>query len=238
MFKSDSTQSNARASRKRAELLSSFDALSSHLTSTFSALSTALARASYRNGYSTDTQETVEGTGAKKTGRAYLAILVGASISSAKSKVVVGINGLEVKIWGTRDDVVPAAKKIVHDNNSEEAEEKEGEKSDDKEEEDESDDGEDSDDDDDDENDGEESNSDDDNASEPPTDSDTESQSSNRSESPPPPSLHPAPPTHAEDGQERALHVADRLLARTLAAFDGSGHSMASEMRMCTINYF
>src|ERR1700728_4613754 len=136
MSKSNSAQSNARASRKRAELLSSFDALSSHLTSTFSALSTALARASSRNGYSTDTQETVESTGAKKTGRAYLAILVGASISSAKSKVVVGINGLEVKIWGTRDDV-PAPKMIVHDNNGEEAEEKDGEKSDDEKEEDE-----------------------------------------------------------------------------------------------------
>jgi hypothetical protein len=228
MFKSDSAQSNARASRKRAELLSSFDTLSSHLTSTFSALSTALARASSRNG---DTQETADGTGAKKTGSAYLAILVGASISSAKSKVVVGIHGLEVKIWGTRDDFVPAAKMIVHNNNGEEAEEKEGENSDGEEEEDESDDG------DEDDDDGEESNSDDDNASEPPSDSDTESNSSNRSESPPPPSLHPAPPTHAEDSQERALHVADRLLARTLAAFDGSGHSMASEMRMCTINH-
>ena len=73
------------------EFLATFDTISSHMDTTFSALSTALSRC-YNNKDSTTT-------------RVYLAILVGPSLGSAKSKVVLGIDGLEKRIWGNRGNV-------------------------------------------------------------------------------------------------------------------------------------
>ena len=68
------------------EFLATFDTISSHMETTFSALSTALSRChNYKNSTIT---------------RAYLAIFLGPSLGSAKSKVVLGIDGLEKRIWG------------------------------------------------------------------------------------------------------------------------------------------
>lgn len=36
--------------------------------------------------------------------RSYVAILIGPSLSSAKAKVVLAIDGLEARVWGKRDD--------------------------------------------------------------------------------------------------------------------------------------
>ena len=40
----------------------------------------------------------------RRLARAYLAIVLGPSASSAKARVMFAVDGLEVKIWGTRDD--------------------------------------------------------------------------------------------------------------------------------------
>ncbi|KAF7331482.1 hypothetical protein MKEN_00027000 [Mycena kentingensis (nom. inval.)] len=88
-----SAKSAPRALKLRNELLSSFDTLSSHLDTTFSALSTALAL-SRRNQAQADAS----------TCRAELAILVGPSIASAKARVVFVVDGLALRVWGERDD--------------------------------------------------------------------------------------------------------------------------------------
>jgi hypothetical protein len=69
-------------------MLDSFDTLTSHLLTTFTALSSAVARS----------------TNPRRKANAFLAFLVGPSIGSARSKVVLGIDGLEVKVWGSRED--------------------------------------------------------------------------------------------------------------------------------------
>jgi hypothetical protein len=70
-------------------MITAFDELSSHLHTTFSALSTALARnPRHRN---TDT--------------VYLAMVLGPTIGAPKSRVVLALEGLEVKIWGLREDI-------------------------------------------------------------------------------------------------------------------------------------
>ena len=77
--------------RLRAEFLATFDTITSHMETTFSALSTALSRCSnFKDSTIT---------------RAYLAIFLGPSLGSAKSKVILGIDGLEKRIWGNHVNV-------------------------------------------------------------------------------------------------------------------------------------
>ncbi|KAF7301015.1 hypothetical protein MIND_00665100 [Mycena indigotica] len=85
-------KSAPRALKLRTELLTSFDTLSSHLDTTFTALSTAMALCR-RN------QNRADGTC-----RAQLAILVGPSIGAAKTKVIFVVDGLAARVWGERDD--------------------------------------------------------------------------------------------------------------------------------------
>ncbi|RDB20244.1 hypothetical protein Hypma_012607 [Hypsizygus marmoreus] len=89
-----SFKSTARAAKQRTDLLTSFDTLTSHLNTTFTALSTALARSS------TSDQEHPNVRSPKDRPRAYLAILVGPSMGSAKSKVMFAVDGLETKYGG------------------------------------------------------------------------------------------------------------------------------------------
>jgi hypothetical protein len=70
-------------------MINAFDELSSHLHTTFSALSTALARNPTHQ--STDT--------------VYLVLVLGPTIGAAKARVVLALEGLEVKIWGKREDL-------------------------------------------------------------------------------------------------------------------------------------
>jgi hypothetical protein len=91
----------SRAVKSRTELLASFDTLASHLSTTFTALSTAFARAVNRVG---GLKERVEGDQGGWRARAYLAILVGPSVGSAKAKVVFAVDGLEVKVWGELEE--------------------------------------------------------------------------------------------------------------------------------------
>ncbi|KAG7441606.1 uncharacterized protein BT62DRAFT_936919 [Guyanagaster necrorhizus] len=88
-------KANARTTKLRSELLDSFDTLLSHLGTTFTALSTAFARSLPQE----------ERSKTMHTNRAYMAILMGPSIGSAKSKVMLAVDGLEAKVWGQRDDI-------------------------------------------------------------------------------------------------------------------------------------
>ncbi|KAH9180065.1 hypothetical protein EDB89DRAFT_1841773 [Lactarius sanguifluus] len=89
---STNASSAPRAAKKRVEMITAFDELSSHLHTTFSALSTALAR-----------NQTHE-----KTNTVYLALVLGPTIGAPKARVMLVLEGLEVKIWGQHEDVEDA----------------------------------------------------------------------------------------------------------------------------------
>ena len=114
----------SRAVKSRTELLASFDTLASHLSTTFTALSTAFARAVNRLG---GVKERGEGDQGGGRARAYLAILVGPSVGSAKAKVVFAVDGLEVKVWGERE----GGEEDEDEEKGEEEGEEEGEEQDD-----------------------------------------------------------------------------------------------------------
>ncbi|KAG1741286.1 hypothetical protein EDB19DRAFT_1705153 [Suillus lakei] len=210
----------SRAAKKRQELLNSFDTLASHLNTTFTALSTAFAHHS-------GTKDS------RSYGRAYLAVVLGPTPGSAKCRVMVGVDALEAKAWGERDDCLG-----VPSEREREGEEDDEEKSDSEDE---------SDSDNDSDSDGEtdsnasgNSDSSDDSGDEEAA-SETESNESSRAPCPPPsrtpspsssppPLPQPPPPTYAQELE--ALRTAERLLSRTLASACGEndGQGMASEM--------
>ncbi|TRM68718.1 hypothetical protein BD626DRAFT_394119 [Schizophyllum amplum] len=92
-------KSNPRAMKLRLAFMDAFDVLTSHFDSSFSALSTAFAR--YGSTESTPLSELRK---PKRPRRAYLALLVGPSVGTAKAKVILGLDGLQTKVWGLRDD--------------------------------------------------------------------------------------------------------------------------------------
>lgn len=164
------------------------------MDTTFSALSTALSRCS-------NDKET-------KITRAYLAILVGPSLASAKSKVVLGIDGLEKRIWGTHTYVSSTQeagddKNQVQDPVAETEDDDSGEDPDDSESEEELE----------------------------QEESEDEDEDSYVGSSPP-----PAQPSHANE--QRFLQNAERLLSHTLAAADGDGRGIISELRTFSISVF
>ncbi|KAJ7667072.1 hypothetical protein B0H17DRAFT_1089223 [Mycena rosella] len=188
-----SGKSNPRALKLRTDLLASFDTLSSHLNTTFSALSTAFALTS-----------APELKAYRPTRRAYLAILVGPSIGSAKTRVMFAVDGLVAKVWGERDD--------VEDEDSDSSEDGDGDA-----------------DDDDDEEQGSEASD-----TESSTDSDEDASSPPPSRSPSPsPCTSPSPvpqvaePVPSRIQTQQTLRAADRLLSHTLATAD---HSMSAEL--------
>lgn len=99
-------QSDSRAVKRREELSTAVDMLGSHLQTTFTALSTAFAqrekRLSPAGGFVTEEPSNA---------RAYLAYVLGPSVGSAKARVVLAVDGLEVKAWEARsseDSIVSA----------------------------------------------------------------------------------------------------------------------------------
>ncbi|KAJ7983044.1 hypothetical protein DFH06DRAFT_978230 [Mycena polygramma] len=188
-------KSTPRALKLRTELLEAVDTLSSHLGTTFSALSTAFARAG------------AAGSGPRPARRAYLAILVGPSIGSAKTRVMFAVDGLAVRIWGEREE----SEEDEDEDESEDDSESEGTS-----EEEES---------------GGDSGSDSDSTGSNFDDADASSPPPSRSPSPSPctspvPSIPPIPPPPPPSTQQ-TLRAADRLLAHTLATAE---HSMAAEL--------
>lgn len=196
----EDSQTTSRAFKQRTELLNSYDTISSHLETTFSALSTALARSS----------EHVEG----KLNKVYLGYLIGPSISTSKAKVILGIDGLEARVWGTRANVHSvddrADRQPISDDGAREEEidcdhlagddgehVEQPEDSEDEEEEDEEDDD-----------------------AEASASEDEESSSSDTS------------PYQSHTHELNFLQNADRLLSRTLANADVNGNGINSEMGM------
>ncbi|KAJ3936165.1 MAG: hypothetical protein NXY57DRAFT_987028 [Lentinula lateritia] len=218
-------KSNTRAAKLKHDLIDSFDTLSSHLDTTFTALSTAFARCSPTGAFSSGDNDAVEQSPGSQ---AYLAILVGPSIGTAKSKVIFAVDGLETKIWGVRDDLprkVEAREEVEDesDSDAEEGLEETYETFDD---------------------DDEENSHSEPEASDSEDDSDVSSTSS-RPNSPipqPPPSLprrvYPSTssqtsPTHLLQDhvrEQQKIRAADQLLSRTLAMADAEGRGMASEL--------
>ncbi|KAF9457259.1 hypothetical protein BDZ94DRAFT_1228228 [Collybia nuda] len=196
-----SGKSGARATKLRTDLLQSFDTLSSHLNTTYTALSTALARCSQKLSQAQNEQSTFNPE------RVYLAILVGPSMGSARSKVIYAVDGLETKIWGTRDDINDPEdsedEELPEDSDSEDENSEEDIDSE------------------------EEDLSDNNHSEELPLENDNSSDDlpilpQSRSPSP--------PPSMAHLEEQKALNAADRLLSRTLAAADADGQGMANEM--------
>lgn len=186
-------KTNTRVDKQRTELLASFDTIASHMDTTFSALSTALSRCSNHKD--------------SKITRAYLAFLVGPSLGSAKSKVVLGIDGLEKRIWGNHTNV-SSTQETGDDKNEEQDPLAETEEND--------------------------SGEDPDDSESDESEEELEGESENEDEddcehvgrvSPP-----PAQRSHASE--QKFLQNAERLLSRTLAMADGDGRGIISEM--CT----
>ncbi|KAG2014200.1 hypothetical protein CC2G_011042 [Coprinopsis cinerea AmutBmut pab1-1] len=223
---------NTKAAKQRTELLNAFDTLSSHLTTTFTALSTALARSSSK-----------ENNDASPVGhRAYVAILLGPSLGTAKSKVFLGVDQFDARIWGMQEEQTGG-------NDEEEAGSDEDEDTDEDDEsgsEAESGDEEATSDEEgpsDSESEGSEGESDGESDDEDGSDNDggsshtseTEEATSKENEKilaievPRGPRIV-APPTVSFAEEQRFLQNAERLLSRTLAAADASGYGLASEM--------
>lgn len=186
-------QVNSRAFKQRVELLASFDTISSHLDTTFSALSTALARCTNNQGH--------------KLVQAHLAILVGPSIGTAKSKLIVGIDGLEARIWGS-DGGSSISRNPTDESDEEDAYESQGDE-------------------------GEEGG---DSEEEPAESEDEDEEQDEDEEDEEDYSQVPPPPPYLSRAEEQKfLQNADRLLSRILAAADADGNGITSEMCMCTI---
>ncbi|KAJ3758120.1 hypothetical protein EV360DRAFT_44583 [Lentinula raphanica] len=219
-----------KASAKlQRDLIDSFDTLSSHLDTTFTMLSTAFARSTLTNQLASGTADAPRKLAASP---AYMAILIGPSIGTAKSKVILAVDSLEAKIWGLRDEPSPeTVDDDEEDEGSSEASEEE-----ELDEEDES---------------FANADNDDEDSNSPPEDSDSEDDSDTSSVSSdsnlaippssplPPPLPHKAAlPTstasasylqdHAHEQQK--IRAANQLLSRTLAIADAEGRGMACEL--------
>jgi hypothetical protein len=214
-------KATSRAAKKRQELLNSFDTLASHLNTTFTALSTAFALCS-----ETSKEDT------RASGCAYLAVVLGPTPGSARSRVMVGVDALEAKVWGEREDhsgILPERRQGTDDD---EVTRDSGDESN-------SDYDSDSDADSNECGDGGNSTGSDDEE----TVSESESDESSQAPSPPPsrtpsPSFSsqpspPQPPSQSYAQELEALRTAERLLSRTLASACGEndGQGMASEIR-------
>lgn len=189
--------------------MNSFDTLASHLYTTFIALSTALAL----RGSPEKVTEALCHHQKHGVARAFFAVALGPTVGTAKSRVIVGIDGLETKVWGLREDTIPdnVSEEDENDNSLEDASDTDDEEEESEEEE-------------------ENASGSDDDAPPPPS----------RSPSPAPltasPSISPrnmpskSPLLRTEDPE--TVRAAERLLSRTLAGAcaEDDGHGLASEM--------
>ena len=201
-------QGNNKAAKLKINLLLAFDTIASHLLTSFSSLSTTLAQIKTPGASSTLT-------------RVYLAILVGPSLGTAKSKVFYGVDKFQAQTWASFDELEVEEDADSGDEYPEESEdESTGE---------------------DDESEvgskGEEGNSDDEGGAEDSEDEEPgragdndvgkdEKKDAYRYQD------HSSTPQWSYAEEKRFLQIADRSLARTLAAADANGRGIANEM--CT----
>ncbi len=190
----NSRASNSRASKQRIELLNSFDTISSHFETTFSALSTALARS----------------PSPQRLSQVYLVFLLGPSIGTAKSKVILGIDGLETRIWGSLDNLRLyhriCSERSDSDNEPENKDEDDQRSCTEEIEE----------------------GAEEPNESEDDDETDEDDESSENDLSPP--EFSPPGNSHAEE--QKFLQNAERLLSRTLAMTDATGNGLSAELSM------
>lgn len=102
------SSANTKASKKREELVNAIDTLSSHLTTTFAALSTAFAQrgtVALLADTENESRSNVPCTTGGLHSPAHMAIVIGPSVGAAKARVMLVVDGLEVKDSGTR--VIP-----------------------------------------------------------------------------------------------------------------------------------
>lgn len=97
------SQDATRNSKKRVELMSTMDILSSHLHTTFVALCTALAHGHDAATCNSDTSVDSNPTQGR-TSRGYVTFVVGPNPGASKTHVVLVLDGLEVKAWDVRED--------------------------------------------------------------------------------------------------------------------------------------
>ncbi|OJT10582.1 hypothetical protein TRAPUB_12881 [Trametes pubescens] len=106
--------SNAKVAKKREELLATFDTLSSHLRTTFVALSTAYAKCKLAKDKAADVpgdensqkvSRASSSTNGTQRGSAHLMFILGPSVGAARARILLTIDGLEVKVWGERVDM-------------------------------------------------------------------------------------------------------------------------------------
>ncbi len=183
---------------------------------TFSALSTSLALSIPNS------------TNNQATARVYLAILIGSSLGTAKSRVIYGVDSFATRVWG-KDDSISEGEEEGHWSGEEFPEESEGGDSDGSSISDTSHDVIATGDADSVEYDGNQ------NAEESEEDEEEETYEGTESggESPPSPSQCQS---YAEE--QRFLQAADRLLSRALASADVEGHTISNEMRTFTHCFF
>ncbi|KAF5370197.1 hypothetical protein D9757_010624 [Collybiopsis confluens] len=209
-------KANSRTTKLKRDLIDSFDILSSHLETTFSALSTAFALSS--RAAASDPVDQQRGS------QVYMAILVGPSIGTSKSKVFFAVDGLETKIWGVRDDIATSSESDVgleddgHEDQSSDSEDAD----------------EILDDDGDDASEPEYSDSPPDSEDEDEGEGDEDESPSSSGRSSPallPPRRMPSSISTQDHAQEqKSIRSADQLLSRTLAIADAEGRGMASEL--------
>ncbi|KZT23199.1 hypothetical protein NEOLEDRAFT_1243363 [Neolentinus lepideus HHB14362 ss-1] len=95
MMRMPARQTDPRSLKKRQDLLSSLDTLTSHLQTTFSVLSSALAEKANKPLSERDGEQV------------YIMIVLGPSVTAAKARVLFVVDGLEVKLWEERVDLHP-----------------------------------------------------------------------------------------------------------------------------------
>ena len=111
-------KSNPKVAKKRGELLATFDTLASHLQTTFVALSTAYARCKSATtetatdgGENGHTETQTKDLSRPDRGTAHLMFVLGSSPNTARARIVLTIDGLDVKVWGAREVEGAAARR-------------------------------------------------------------------------------------------------------------------------------
>ncbi|EPQ59827.1 hypothetical protein GLOTRDRAFT_71521 [Gloeophyllum trabeum ATCC 11539] len=215
MLKMPASQADSRASKKRQELLSSLDILSCHLQTTFTALSHAIAsRMDSADPAATPGSVPSPPTQGSNFQQVYMMMILGPSVNAAKARVVLVVDGLEVKLLGERYD-----KPLTHATTgdiSEQPTDNQSESDDSEEEHDDSD-----------LEDSEEEEFNDESVSDEDaleSDYETASESEETGSAPAPPlSRSPSP-------EQEQLRAAERLLSRTLANACAEDDGMQSEL--------
>ena len=103
------TQSNTRDGKKRVELVTAMDTLSSHLNTTFVALSDAYAQSRQIDACHPP-QSNQPNPASQPLARTHMAFVVGPSVGAAKARVLLVLDGLEVRPRDILEDPVISEK--------------------------------------------------------------------------------------------------------------------------------